>query len=143
MRAAVEASEEECCGFLFGVDGEEGRRVCDMMPAPNVSSQDRRRTFEIGPSSYLEAESLAEGKGLELIGVYHSHPGTPAVPSDYDLRAAQPFFSYVIISVYNGKATDMRSWRLNADRNFKEEFFSTIELAYTFHGHSYHPNSIA
>lgn len=126
MKARVEPFNEECCGFLFGTDDNAGRTICDLMPVPNVSSVDRRRNFAISASSYLAAEALAESKGLQLAGVYHSHPESPAVPSVRDLAAAQPFFSYVILSVYSGETTAVRSWRLAPNRQFEEESLSII-----------------
>jgi proteasome lid subunit RPN8/RPN11 len=54
---------------------------------------------------------------LEIIGVYHSHPDHPAQPSPYDLDHAWPFFSFVIVSVRNGTAEDLRSWELENDRS--------------------------
>jgi proteasome lid subunit RPN8/RPN11 len=57
-----------------------------------------------------------------LIGFYHSHPDHPARPSQFDLEHAWPNFSYPIVSVLDGRAADLRSWRLRADRTaFDEE----------------------
>jgi proteasome lid subunit RPN8/RPN11 len=72
----------------------------------------------------LNAEKFADGSGLQLLGVYHSHPNHPAVPSEHDRIAAQPFFSYIIISVKENKIADLRSWQLDDHFQFKEE---TIE----------------
>ena len=51
-----------------------------------------------------------------MVGWYHSHPDHPARPSQYDCDHAWPWYSYVIVSVANGKPEDMTSWRLNDDR---------------------------
>ena len=37
---------------------------------------------------------LRDQNHLKLLGVYHSHIGYPATPSEYDRVAAQPYFSY-------------------------------------------------
>ena len=47
----------------------------------------------------------------------HSHPDSPAIPSQYDRDYALPNFVYIITSVQAGKAADMRVWRLKADRS--------------------------
>jgi proteasome lid subunit RPN8/RPN11 len=53
-----------------------------------------------------------------VIGFYHSHPDHPARPSQYDLEhAAWPGYSYVIVSVQNGKARDTNSYELADDRS--------------------------
>jgi len=55
-------------------------------------------------------------RGLELIGWYHSHPDHPPLPSEYDRAHAWPWYSYVIVSVTDGEAKQMLSWRLTDDR---------------------------
>ena len=48
---------------------------------------------------------------ITLLGIYHSHPRHPAIPSEHDRIAAQPYFSYVIISVTSGAIDHIRSWQ--------------------------------
>jgi proteasome lid subunit RPN8/RPN11 len=59
--------------------------------------------------------------GLDLIGVFHSHPDCPNIPSEYDREWAQPFFSYVITRVDAGRAVSLRSWKLAEDRSKYDE----------------------
>ena len=76
----------------------------------------------VRPDDYRVAEQRASTLGLELLGFYHSHPDHPARPSQYDLDHAWPVFSYVIVSVRDGEAREMTSWRLRDDRStFDEE----------------------
>jgi proteasome lid subunit RPN8/RPN11 len=78
----------------------------------------------IEPLAYARAERRYAAEGLGVVGNYHSHPNHPAVPSQYDLEhlAPWPTMSYVVISVREGKAVDLRSWELEADRSrFEEE----------------------
>jgi proteasome lid subunit RPN8/RPN11 len=116
------AYPEEGAGFLLGADAET-RRVSDILPLPNDFDESmRRRRYLITPEAYLQAELTAERLGLELIGVFHSHPDHPNEPSSTDLEWAQPFFSYLITNVQAGRATGSRSWRLKEDRTgFLEE----------------------
>ena len=60
--------------------------------------------------------TAAKAAGLDVIGWYHSHPDHPALPSEYDREHAWPWYSYVIVSVGNGAAQAMASWRLSDDR---------------------------
>lgn len=112
---------DECCGFLFGHENGPDRRIVEMTVVDNAKEGDRRRRFEISPRDYLQAERHALEKGWELLGIYHSHPDHPAVPSEHDRVAAQPYFSYVILSVLGGRYDGLRSWRLNDDARFDEE----------------------
>ena len=118
---------DECCGFLFGREDTDGKRIILVSrEADNAKSGDKRRRFEITGKDYLQAERFAEESGLLLLGIYHSHPGHPAMPSEQDRLAAQPWFSYVIISVKQGQIDHTRSWKLNENEEFEEEIFSPI-----------------
>lgn len=118
----------ECCGFLFGRETGDYRNISELMPVANHKKGDRRRRFMIAPADYRLAEVYAEREDLLLLGVYHSHPDHPAEPSEHDRSVALPFFSYVIISVKEGRAETVRSWRLDDDRNFDEETVETEEV---------------
>jgi proteasome lid subunit RPN8/RPN11 len=122
VQDAVDAYPNECCGFLYGREDSNGRRfITQARVVTNIKDGDKRRRFEISPHDYLEAERYAEEQQVELLGVYHSHPDHPAMPSEHDRAAAQPFFSYIIISVNNKEPGAIRSWRLNDDLHFEEE----------------------
>ena len=121
MIAYVESYDEECCGFLFGKEEGEVRTITKWMMVRNSKEVDRHNSFEILPKDYLRAERLAEEENLNLLGVYHSHPNHAAFPSEYDRLAAQPYFSYVIISIMNKKFAEIRSWQLDDNFRFKEE----------------------
>ena len=119
---ALGAFPDECCGFLFGIETAGGDRVfTDILVVNNAKEGDKRRRFEIAPRDYLRAERHSEETGLQLLSIYHSHPKHPAVPSEHDRVAAQPFFSYVIVSVAENGETGLRSWRLNDEAQFEEE----------------------
>ena len=120
MNAHVEkAYPEEGAGFLLGKEGQ----VREILALSN-SREDgaRHNRFLFTPEDYLQAEMKAETLGLDLIGVFHSHPDCPNIPSEYDREWAQPFFSYIITRVDDGQAVNSRSWRLMEDRSrFEEE----------------------
>ena len=115
-----ETYPDECCGFFFGEDGEE-RIVTYVQRVANAKEGDQRRRFRIDPKDYRKAEAYADENGLDFLGIYHSHPDHPAEPSEHDRKVAMPFFSYIILSVQNGRTADIRSWRLNDERQFEEE----------------------
>lgn len=129
LQDALQAFPDECCGFLFGYENGDERILTDIQVVVNAKEGDKRRRFEITPRDYLKAEQYAFDHDLNLLGVYHSHPNHPAVPSEHDRVAAQPFFSYIIVSVYDNAIKDVRSWRLNDDRQFEEENVSESVLA--------------
>ena len=120
----------ECCGFFYGKDGEI-RLIEQANIVDNSKEGDQRRRFEVSPLDYLKAERYATENNTTLLGVYHSHPNHPAKPSIHDLKQAVPFFSYIIISVMDGKVDDTTSWQLNNQgEEFEEEAilnFKTVE----------------
>ena len=118
---AVNTFPEECCGFLFGTEQGEVRTISRIFIVNNAKEGDRRRRFIISPQDYMRAEALADGNDLQLLGIYHSHPNHPAIASEHDRVAAQPYFSYVIISVMDREPADIRSWQLNDELQFEEE----------------------
>lgn len=116
------AYPEEGAGFLLGSDGA-GREVLSIFPLSNIREDSARHNrYLISAEDYLKAELEADHHKLNLIGVFHSHPDHPNLPSEFDREWAQPFFSYIITSVRSGKAIESRSWRLEEDRSkFMEE----------------------
>jgi len=122
---AVKAFPDECCGFMFGHDDGAGNRVVTQaLPINNAAVENRKRRFEISPKDYMKGERYAAEKDVQFLGIYHSHPNHPAIPSEHDRVAAQPFFSYVIISVQEGVVDHTRSWLLNENFQFDEEAYN-------------------
>src|SRR6188474_1678737 len=123
-----ESYPEEGAGFLLGTDSGNGSRaVTSIFPLTNSREHEARHNrYLITPEDYLKAELTADKLGLSLIGVFHSHPDHPNRPSEYDREWAQPFFSYIITTVNEGKAIESRSWKLLEDRSkFEEEKINT------------------
>jgi proteasome lid subunit RPN8/RPN11 len=112
---------DECCGFMFGREEGEDRFVSEISTVKNAKEGDKKRRYEISAKDYLKAEQYAALNDLLILGVYHSHPNHPAIASETDRQAAQPWFSYLILSVIEGKFDNWRSWRLNEAEQFDEE----------------------
>jgi len=108
----------EGCGFFYGTEENEGQLRYVLLAEAVINSKegDQRRRFEISPLDYMKAERKALELGLNLLGIYHSHPNHPATPSIHDLKQAVPYFSYIILSVQEGQAAELTSWRLNEER---------------------------
>ncbi len=106
-------------GLLIGQMGEQGRKiVTEIKPFENQRAlQDQHNRILITDQMYREGEAYADNQGLSLIGFFHSHPDHPARPSEFDREHALPWWSYVIVSVREGKSADMLSWELKEDRS--------------------------
>lgn len=109
---------EECCGFLIGQPYADGNDVVYARRAVNRNANRREDRYIIAPEDYLAADLAARKENMDIVGVYHSHPDHPAIPSQTDLElAAFPGYAYVIVSVKNGKAADLSAWSLAEDRS--------------------------
>ncbi len=123
---------EECCGLLLGFyeDSSRIKRVKEAKRMSNVfQKEERHHRYTIDPKEYLKAENEAESMGLEVVGIYHSHPEAPAKPSQFDMVHAWPTLSYVVISVMNEVPAEAKSWILKNDRSefIQEELVVTEE----------------
>ncbi len=109
----------ECCGLMLGrFEATRQKIVTETYPISNAREEaDKRNRFLIRPEELMRGEKYAREKGVDVVGFYHSHPDEPAVPSKYDLDHAWPTYSYVVVAVTQGGATDLQSWEMEADRS--------------------------
>lgn len=69
----------------------------------------------------LKVQKEARDRQLDIIGIYHSHPDHPAIPSEFDRLCGWQAYSYIIVSVLQGKARDVLSWSLDDNHQFQPE----------------------
>lgn len=123
---ALDGYPFEACGLLGGVPGDQ--RIAAFSPARNDDSS--ARTYSIGAEGFAAAETAFAARGLEIVGVMHSHTHTDAYPSPTDVdRADNPFLAgwkYVIVSLRD-EVPVLRSYVLDG-REIIEEL---VELAKT------------
>jgi proteasome lid subunit RPN8/RPN11 len=123
---AEENFPEECCGALIGTSGPS--QIIEARRVRNTNFGSRNRRYNIDPLEYMKIEEEVEEEGLEILGIYHSHPDHPSRPSEFDLNNALPNFSYLIYSIYNGEGKKLTSWRLTPSRQeFIEEQIKMVE----------------
>jgi len=123
IQAQLESAyPNEACGFLVGTERNRRRQITGIITVENRSNENQRRRFVVDPIDYLKAEKSVAKDGLALLGIYHSHPDHPAIPSVHDLEFAQPYFSYFIHAITSGKTTDNRSYRLLNGKFIEEKF---------------------
>jgi proteasome lid subunit RPN8/RPN11 len=115
----------EGCGLLLGSAGNSRNVVQAICPLANVWPVEAEKTerFRIDADDWRDVELEAMADGLDVIGVFHSHPDHPPIASPRDLEwATWPGYSYVITEVRDGRPVKSRSWQLAADRSgFIEE----------------------
>jgi len=108
----------ECCGLLLGRFEADTKLVNETYPISNAREESAKRNrFLIEPAELMRGEKYARSKELEVVGFYHSHPDSPARPSQYDLEHAWPTYSYIIVSTSDGQSGDLFSWEQEPDRS--------------------------
>ena len=117
---AAAGHPDEACGLLIGRARGNRFQVVRASCARNLETDRPRDRYTLAPDDWVAAESRAKTDGLDVIGVWHSHPDHPAEPSQTDLEAAWEDYSYLILSVTPEGVTDLRSWRL-FERAFEEQ----------------------
>lgn len=109
----------ECCGALLGSQTSDRKIVAEARALQNARSDSPRNRFltltTVG--EWQNLESYARGRNLQILGFYHSHPDHPPRPSEYDREHAWPYWSYVILSVEQGRPAELFSWVLAEDRS--------------------------
>lgn len=112
---------DEACGLLAGppsMAGRAGAVVTVTYPTGNDAKS--ARVYTVNPRDHLRAERDAEDRGLEILGVFHSHTHTVAYPSPTDVaQAPDPNWHYVIVSLADD-APVVRSYRI-VDGEIREE----------------------
>jgi proteasome lid subunit RPN8/RPN11 len=118
---ALEDAPVECCGFVARIGG----RSAGVHRARNVEASPYR--FSIDPREYMRLERALDADGLEVAGLYHSHTGTPAVPSPTDIRAMMgagftPPFVHFVVGVADPGNPDVRAWHIEDGERFEQEY---------------------
>ena len=99
---------DEACGLLAARPGEDLVERC--YPTANAAAS--AKLYTVDPRDHLRADRDAEGAGLEIVGVFHSHTHTDAYPSPTDVaQAPDPSWHYVIVSLRQALPA-LRSYRI-------------------------------
>lgn len=105
-RHAGAALPNEACGMLLGSIDGSAYDICDVVLTPNRMESPVR--FAIPDGDVLRAYQTAAERGMDVVGVYHSHPSSPAVPSGTD--AAYMELNPGTWVIYSGLDGRMRAW---------------------------------
>ena len=135
----------ECCGILGGKDGTvvthyqitntvaKDLRAVQVFDEANVKQLDQLTdstkaevAYFMDPKELLHAFKDMRTQGLDLTVIYHSHTHSPAYPSQTDVGLAYyPDATYLIVSLENKSAPDIRAYWIKDGRVSPAEFRST------------------
>ncbi len=77
----------EACGVIVGTLNGNAIQVKKILPVMNVKRT--RRSFELDPAQFYNAWNDAERNGMEIVGIYHTHPSSLAIPSLWDIETME------------------------------------------------------
>ncbi len=120
LRHARAKYPNECCGAMVGViDGTE-KTVKTAVPMENAFNGSQRDRYELRPEDLLQADKEARNRGMDLIGIFHSHPDCDAYFSETDLKNSCPWYSFVVLSIKDGEFDHANSFLPNQDQTAAE-----------------------
>lgn len=145
---AVRTFPRECVGVILGDIEGEVRRIREARPLDNTFDPEweaearkelgdlsaapdfgQERRYLVSPDAMFALMQEERRTRRRVLGFYHSHPNHPARPSVHDRDWASPWYTYLIISVLDGRPDAMTAWQLNDDRTqFVQETLKTQGL---------------
>ena len=106
----------ECCGAMLGRNSGENKVVTQALPLENAWDGEQGERYQIRPEDLLQADKDARARGLDLIGIFHSHPDCDAYFSETDLKNSCPWYSFVVLSVQKGRFHHAKSFLPDPDQ---------------------------
>lgn len=120
---AEEGYPNEVCGVMIG----KGNTVSEYRRCRNLNRERAHDRYELDPLSFNEADEWARSNKQEILGIYHSHPDHPSLPSEVDRERAWPDWAYIILSVVKGSFSNARLWYINETSGvFEEKKFNIV-----------------
>ena len=108
---AIERQPNESCAMLLGEKIDDAWNVKEVFLTENTDNS--QTNFTISPKELLQGYQLAEKMQLELVGVFHSHPNSDAVPSSTDKKFMQN--NPVPWIIFSGVNNDLKAYLLDSD----------------------------
>ena len=122
------ALPDEACGLLLGMRRGREVEVAALACARNLAL-DPRSSFELDPLDAIAAEDGARSVGLLIVGVWHSHPRGPRVPSPQDLAGADTAWLTLIAVPQPRFGIELSCWQSDGAQ------FTPLEIAQTLSTH--------
>ncbi len=111
----------ECCGAMLGGRRDGRKVVITAVPLPNSFAGEQGARYEISNDDLLAADRAARSHGLELLGIFHSHPDCDAYFSTTDLQNSCPWFSFIVLSIQQGRFHHANSFLPDLDQTHADK----------------------
>ncbi len=111
----------ECCGAMLGHTQGGTKMVTEAIALENAYAGEQGERYELRPEDLRNADIAARERGLDLIGIFHSHPDCDAYFSQTDLQNSCPWYSFVVLSIQRGKFDHANSFLPDMDQTAAEQ----------------------
>jgi proteasome lid subunit RPN8/RPN11 len=108
---AIEQQPSESCAMLFGKKIGDGWNVKEVFLTQNIDNS--QTNFTISPEELLKGYQVAQKNQLEVVGVFHSHPNSDAIPSNTDKKFMQN--NPVPWIIFSGVNNNLKAYLLDSD----------------------------
>ena len=108
---AISEQPSESCAMLFGKKVGDNWNVKEVFLTQNID--DSQTNFTISPEELLKGYQIAEKNQLEVVGIFHSHPNSHAIPSSTDKKFMQN--NPVPWIIFSGVNNDLKAYLLDSD----------------------------
>ncbi len=115
LKHCIRGLPNEACGLLAGEADGEDKTVRKVYLLTNVDAS--REHFSMDPKEQLAAVKDARANGFVLLGNFHSHPESPARPSEEDKRLAyDPAADYLILSLQDMDHPVLKAFHIDREK---------------------------
>jgi proteasome lid subunit RPN8/RPN11 len=111
----------ECCGVMLGHIQGDKKLVTEAVPLENAFAGAQAERYELRPDDLRKAEQTACDHGMDLVGIFHSHPDCDAYFSETDLKNSCPWYSFVVLSVNRGRFDHANSFLPDIEQTAAEK----------------------
>ena len=108
---AIEQQPNESCAMLFGKKVGDDWNVKEVFLTQNMDNS--QTNFTISPEELLKGYQIAQKNQLEVVGVFHSHPNSDAIPSNTDKKFMQN--NPVPWIIFSGVNNNLKAYLLDSD----------------------------
>ena len=108
---AIEQQPNESCAMLLGEKIDDAWNVKEVFLIFNIDKS--QTNFTISPEELLKGYQIAEKNQLEVVGIFHSHPNSDAIPSNTDKKFMQN--NPVPWIIFSGVNNDLKAYLLDSD----------------------------
>lgn len=119
LEHAEKEKPNESCAILYGKNQDHKAKVTEIYFTKNIDESPVN--FTISNEELIKAYKIAEEKHLEIVGIFHSHPDSMAVPSNTDKKFMES--NPVVWVIYSGSTKEFKAYTLN--ESIKEVMIQT------------------